>query len=189
MFTKFIQNFLTKEECEQLIQIGQSIQMIEMKSTLIVNGKIVEQNTTYDGNKRMGNYLVDELLEHPLLKEISDRVITISNQLNPFNGIEYTKISKYSFNRYSKDDFLDWHPDKHEIMNGATTTFIIQLNDDYENGEIKYRIGEIEHSVPKETGSVFIFDSNIEHSVDKITNGLRYSINVWPSSQKKNSLI
>ena len=63
------------------------------------------------------------------------------------------------------------------------------MNDQYEDGDVKYIVNEIEHSVPKKEGSVFIFDSNIVHSVKEITSGVRYSINVWHSKIIKKSLI
>ena len=53
----------------------------------------------------------------------------------------------------------------------------------------EYSINEIEYTVNKKQGSIFVFDSNLLHSVNTITNGLRYSINVWPSKIIKKSLI
>ena len=189
MFVKYIENFLTKEECDQIILLGESVGLSQMKSSLIVNGKLIEETVSYDGNKRMGCYFYDELLETDILKNLTNKIVELSNNLNPFNGINYIKVPKYSFNRYGEGDFLDWHPDSHEIVNGATITYIIQLNDQYEDGDVKYIVNETEYSVPKKEGSVFIFDSNIVHSVKEITRGIRYSINVWPSKVIKKSLI
>lgn len=189
MFIKYIENFLTEDECKSIIDLGSSIQLIQMKSSQFVNGKLIAENLEYNGNKRMGCYFTDELLNLPILTTLTDKIITLSNELNPYNGITYNGVSKYSFNRYGAGDFLDWHPDTHEILNGATITFIIQLNDDYDGGEIKYSINEIEYTVNKKQGSIFVFDSNLLHSVNTITNRLRYSINVWPSKLIKKSLI
>jgi|688.fasta_scaffold251665_3 hypothetical protein len=189
MFTRYIENFLTSDECITLIKLGESTNLTQMKSSLVVNGKVLSENTEYSGNKRMGTYFTNGLLDLPILKELTDKIITLSNELNPYNGITYNRIHNYSFNRYGEGDFLDWHPDSHEIVNGATITYIIQLNDQYEDGDVKYIVNEIEHSVPKKEGSVFIFDSNIVHSVKEITSGIRYSINVWPSKVIKKSLI
>jgi predicted 2-oxoglutarate/Fe(II)-dependent dioxygenase YbiX len=50
-------------------------------------------------------------------------------------------------------------------------------------------LNEDEHFVEKKQGSVFIFDSNIQHSVDKVTFGERFSLNVWPRKKIKKSLI
>jgi predicted 2-oxoglutarate/Fe(II)-dependent dioxygenase YbiX len=189
MFYKFIQNFLSKEECDFIISTGEKNGLNQMKSSKVKNGKVIEIETQWSGNKRMGGYFKDDILLDPRIKSISDKIISILNEINPFNGITYTSISMYSFNRYSDGDFLDWHMDSHEIINGATITVIIQLNDNYEGGLVKYDINEVEYSVPKELGSVFIFDSNILHSVDMVKSGLRYSLNVWPKSIKKISLI
>lgn len=190
MFTKYIENFLTHRECDDLIRIGESCELQSMKSSKIVNGKVVDQNLQYSGNKRMGCYFIDDMLKMPILENISDKIIALSNSLNPFKSIEYIGVPKYSFNKYSDGDFLDWHEDKHEIINGATITYIIQLNDDYEGGYVRYLINDgIEYRVPKSKGSVFIFDSNVLHSVDVVDSGYRYSINVWPSCNKTVSLI
>ena len=189
MLIKYIENFLTPYECKSIIELGESINLFEMKSSYVVNGKTIVENVSYSGNKRMGNYFTKELLELPIIKTLTNKIIELSNELNPYKGITYNDISKYSFNKYSKGDFLDWHPDNHEIINGATITYIIQLNDEYEDGEVKYKINDIEYSIEKNEGSVFIFDSNLLHSVNKIKDGFRYSMNVWPSKTIRKTLI
>ena len=181
MFIKYIENFLTEKECEDIISLGESVGLIQMKSSLVVNGKVIEENIEYKGNKRMGCYFVNDTMKNSIIDNLTKKIINLSNELIPFNGIIYDQISKYSFNRYGIDDFLDWHSDSHEIINGATLTYIIQLNDEYDGGEVMYRINDVDYTVNKKIGSVFIFDSNIVHSVNKITNGTRYSLNVWPS--------
>lgn len=189
MFIKFIEKFLTKEECNRLIELGESMTLIQMKSSKIVNGKVIKSNLEYSGNQRKGCYFVDDILSLPLVQSINEKIITLSNDLKPFNSIQYTTIPKYSFNRYDEGDFLEWHEDRHEMINGATITYIIQLNDDYQNGLVKYMIDGIEYDVPKLKGSVFIFDSSLQHSVESVTSGNRYSLNVWPASIKKISLL
>lgn len=189
MFTKYIENFLTEDECNQIILLGESVGLIQMKSSLIVNGELIEENISYSGNKRMGCYFYDNLLENKLLKNVTNKIIELSNNLNPFKGINYSNVQKYSFNRYGDGDFLDWHPDNHEILNGATITFIIQLNEEYEGGEVMYITDGTTHTTPKKTGSALIFDSNIVHSVDEVIKGIRYSLNVWPSKTIKQSLL
>ena len=189
MFTKYIENFISDDECDFIISLGESIDLIPMKSSHIVNGKVLNEGIMHKGNKRVGGYFRNKLLEIPVIKNLSNKIINLSNELNPFKGIVYNGIPKYSFNRYEVDDFLDWHSDNHEILYGATLSYIIQLNDNYDDGYVKYRINDIEHNVNKKKGSVFVFDSNIPHSVEKITNGSRYSINVWPSKTIKKSII
>ncbi len=189
MFTKYIENFLSTDECEEIIKLGESNQLIELKSSLIVNGKVIKEKSGYGGNKRMGTHFVNEMLDLPILTHLTNKIINLSNELNPYNGVTYNGVPKYSFNRYGVGDFLDWHSDNHETLNGATITYIIQLNDVYDEGYVKYSIDGVEYSVDKKQGSVFIFDSNISHSISPITNGVRYSMNVWPSKLIKKSLI
>jgi len=189
MYTKLIENFLTNDECDYLINLGESMSLKEMKSSKIVKGKLIDSNLEYKGNKRMGCYFVNEVLLDPILEHQTKKIINTCNRLKPLNSIEYVKVLKYSFNRYNKDDFLEWHEDNHEIINGATLTFIIQLNDEYDGGFVKYILDGTEYNVPKIKGSVFIFESNITHSVEPIVSGKRYSINVWPSSIKKINLL
>lgn len=189
MFIKYIENFLTPIECDEIIRIGNSNELIQMKSSYMVNGIVISENIEYEGNKRMGCYFANEYLETPIIKILSDKIIKLSNELSPYNGIQYNGVPKYSFNKYGIGDFLDWHSDSHEIINGATITYVIQLNDEYGGGNVKYSINDIEYSVNKKQGSIFIFDSAILHSVDIVTSGVRYSINVWPSKLIKKSLI
>lgn len=189
MFIKYIEDFLTKEECNEIIQLGNSNELQRMKSSRFFNGKLVEQNVEYDNNKRTGCYFTGDLLNSPVLKTLSNKIIELSNEMNPFNGIIYEDIVSYSFNRYSEGDFLDWHSDNHEVLNGATITYIVQLNDDYSDGYVKYMLNDEERFVEKKQGSIFIFDSNIQHSVNKITFGERFSLNVWPRKRIKKSLI
>lgn len=189
MFNKFIENFINKSQCEYLIDLGESIGLDRMLSSRAKNNKIIEEGMVYEGNKRLGCYFLKDTLNLSHIKSLSDKIINLSNELNIFKGIEYTNIPKYSFNKYSAGDFLHRHSDTHEILNGATITYILQLNDDYVDGDIKYVIEGIEYAVPKKMGSVFIFDSNIPHSVDVISSGNRYSINAWPSSNKKLNIL
>jgi Rps23 Pro-64 3,4-dihydroxylase Tpa1-like proline 4-hydroxylase len=190
MYNVLIENFLTKEECEFIIQRGKDENLIEMKSSKIVNGLVVSENLadTYN-NKRKGTYFVNEILTEDKIQDVTIKVLNQVNELKILNGIEYDGVPKYSFNEYSEGDFLNWHKDSHEIIYGATITLIIQLNDNYEGGEVMYRIDDVEYKVPKKQGSVFIFDSNLDHCVAKVNGGFRYSMNVWPSKKIKKGLI
>lgn len=185
-----IEDFLSKDECEFIINRGHSENLMEMKSSKIVNNVIIyEKVEDLKNNKRRGTYFIGETLREEKLKCLSDKILNKVNDLKLVNGLYYDGIPKYSFNEYTKDDFLNWHKDSHEILLGATLTIIIQLNDNYEGGEVMHRINDIEYLIPKKQGSLIIFDPNIEHSISKLINGTRYSVNVWPSKKVKHSLI
>jgi predicted 2-oxoglutarate/Fe(II)-dependent dioxygenase YbiX len=190
MFNLFIENVLSKEECELLIDRGLHTDLQIMYSSKIVNGEVVSEGMLkLDDNKRKGSYYFEDEMKESIFIKLTDTLITLMNELKIFNGIEYTNIKKYTFNQYESEDFLNWHKDSHEVIDGATSTIIIQLNDNYEGGEVMYNINRIKHSVPKKQGSIFVFDSNIEHSVNKVESGIRYSMNAWPSSKLKKRLL
>lgn len=188
MLTRLIENFITKSECNHLIELGKSKGLEKMVSSRFVKGELVETGLNYHGNKRRGCYFIGDDNDDTI-KSISLRTVNILNDIKPLNSIIFTEITKYSFNEYSEGDFLDWHEDKHEILNGATLTCIFQLNDNYSGGEISYMIGNKEFNIEPKVGSLFVFDSNITHSVNKIVKGQRYSLNAWPKSKKGTSLI
>lgn len=186
----FVQNVLTSEECKLLIERGLQTDLQIMHSSKIVNGKVVKQDILkLDDNKRKGSYYFEDEMKEPIFTSLTDTLVSIINSTKIFNGIEYISIPKYTFNQYDGGDFLNWHKDSHEIINGATATIIIQLNDNYEGGEVMYRLDNIDYIVPKKAGSVFIFDSNIEHNVNVVESGVRYSMNAWPSSKIKKTLL
>ena len=190
MFTLLIEDVLSKDECELLIQRGLQTDLQVMYSSKIVNGKILDDNILkLDDNKRSGSYFFEDEMKENMFVNLTHKLISLVNSIKIFNGIEYISIPKYTFNQYSEGDFLNWHPDTHEIMNGATATIIIQLNDNYEGGEVMYKVSDIEYNVPKKAGSIFIFDSNIEHNVNVVESGIRYSMNAWPSSKIKKALL
>ena len=186
----FVQNVLTSEECKLLIERGLQTDLQIMHSSKIVNGKVVKQDILkLDDNKRKGSYYFEDEMKEPNFTSLTDTLVSIINSTKIFNGIEYISIPKYTFNQYDGGDFLNWHKDSHEIINGATATIIIQLNDNYEGGEVMYRLDNIDYIVPKKAGSVFIFDSNVEHNVNVVESGVRYSMNAWPSSKIKKTLL
>jgi PKHD-type hydroxylase len=188
MFNKFLENVLTEDECDSIIKMGLSSELKSLTTTKFQNGKAVMVDVDTYKNKRRGSYFVNKDLDNKVLSTLSDNILRILNDYKPFNGVEYNGVSKYTFNEYSEGDFLGWHADLHEIQFGATSTIIVQLNDDYEGGDILYKINDEILSVPKSRGSVFIFDSNLEHSISEITNGMRYSMNCWPTSIIKKQL-
>ena len=79
------------------------------------------------------------------------------------------RIIKYEVGQFIKD-----HSDITQNIRGSLT---INLNDDYEGGEIV--IADIMYKPEK--GSAIIFPSNFmfPHYVDRVTKGERYSIITW----------
>ncbi len=85
---------------------------------------------------------------------------------------------------YTIDDHFDWHLD---FGIGAASnrklSIVIQLSDpdDYEGGDLEFRINNTTVKAPRDKGTAIIFPSFIMHRVTKITKGTRYSMVGWVS--------
>ena len=176
-----IKNFLTEEECDLIVKKSESFEF-QQATTSYSNIKNVV-NEKLDFNKRKIYHTPPDVFP-----KLSEKILNKLEELNLFNGITYTLIPGYSFNKYTKDDFLNYHVDGDEIDKGASITLVLELSDNFEAGEFVYKINDIEYSFDKGKGSLYIFDSNTLHKVNKVTAGVRYSINCWPKyiKTKKN---
>jgi len=86
--------------------------------------------------------------------------------LNPVLFKEYTTESKYS---------LDW------IVNDKSYfTIIIQLNGDFKNGFQQFLVGDDESyfQVPKNTGNMVIFFSNLKKRLAPVKIGVKYVLEI-----------
>lgn len=184
MYNKLIENFLSKEECEAIIKIGESTDLQRLKSVNQNNDSSYTLSTNEDYfHKRSGSYLREDELTIPEINSVINKTLSFLKNNPPFKGIEYESVRALTFNKYVEGDFLKSHRDRHEIEFGATLTIIYQLNDDYEGGEVVYEIEQKEYTLPKKQGSIFLFEPNIKHGVLKLSSGVRYSLNMWPTSK------
>jgi len=184
MYNKLIENFLSKEECDTIIKIGESTNLQRLKSVKQNDDSSYTLSTNEDSfHKRSGSYLKDDELNIPEINSVINKTLSFLKDNPPFKGIEYDSVRALTFNKYVEGDFLKNHADKHEIEFGATLTIIYQLNDDYEGGDVVYEMEQQEYTLPKKQGSIFLFEPNIEHGVLKLLKGTRYSLNMWPTSK------
>lgn len=85
---------------------------------------------------------------------------------------------------YGEGDFFDWHLD---FGVGASSvrklSLSVQLSepDEYEGGDLEFKINNKTVKAPRERGNVIIFPSFIMHRVSPITKGQRKSIVGWIS--------
>jgi len=183
MYTKFIEEIITADECDKIINHGKSLNLEFIKTYEPSTG---QNFIDYSFNKRKGIKFVNEEFNN-----IGERILKIINECKIYSGLIYDKLDPYLFNQYNEKNFLNYHIDTAEIENGASITVVYQLNDDYEGGEFCYKINNNEYILPKKKGSIFIFESSILHKVNPVLQGCRYSLNNWPkySKLKKNNII
>jgi PKHD-type hydroxylase len=93
--------------------------------------------------------------------------------------------------KYSKGCFYDYHQDgdgvttydtpENNLLNNKTRklSMSILLNENYEGGDFKFYNDKETVLKEKSKGSVLVFPSYMQHCVEKITKGTRYSLVVW----------
>ena len=114
---------------------------------------------------------VDTTVHKYVTRAIDEYVMT-------FPDFNVSEDSGYSCLRYFPGGKYDYHTDQHQKYN-REVTIIINLNNDYEGGELCHFRDGTQRSLS--TGDVCIFPSNFAypHSIAPIKTGVRYSIVTW----------
>ena len=111
-----------------------------------------------------------------------------ANQQSGWN-FEIDAAESMQIGKYSKGCFYDYHNDGNGVtvydepennwLHNKTRklSMTILLNEDYEGGNFKFY--DNEEDTIKGKGSVLVFPSYLQHCVEKITKGNRYSLVVW----------
>jgi PKHD-type hydroxylase len=184
-----VENFLTKDECENLLKYS------------LENHKL--RNATVGGGG-----------EQHLSKEvrISDVAFINYNEKFPFLSDRFKELlyphikvkghelgfenNIYQFTEYKIGEFYDWHVDVgvHEGMKNRYCSTVIQLNDNYEGGELQLMTDEeTTLTLKRGVGNLFVFLSSITHRVAPVKTGVRYSLVNWfktnPIENYKKTLI
>lgn len=158
-----IENFLSKEECEEYIALSEQIGYEMAK----VNTGIVHKVVPQVRNNNRAFYSSDALAQ--LLWEKSKAFIPEKVG----NSIAIGLNELFRFYRYQKGQQFRGHFDQSYIRNTAEAsyvTFMIYLNDDFEGGETTFQDLWIE---PKQ-GTALIFLHNLYHSGREVTRGIKY---------------
>lgn len=110
----------------------------------------------------------------------------------------YETPSYFSVLRYDVGQEFKKHRDNAGQQNKTNSnrfkTVVIQLSNenDYDGGELVVYYNRKEVIISKEIGNTIVFDSSLEHKVERVKKGRRYSIVFWtekPKSGVNNTLI
>ena len=172
MFTyTTIPNFLSKEECSKIIDV--SINNLNLIPAGIGKEDVLDINERY----RKSNVAFTQYNKSfPLLK---DRIINTLSNLIKVKGYDLSFDSDFQFTEYQTDGHYDWHTDSGDIFSHRYCSLVIQLNEEYIGGELKVINNNTEITLEKGIGNLFIFLSSLEHKVEKVTEGTRYSLVNW----------
>jgi predicted 2-oxoglutarate/Fe(II)-dependent dioxygenase YbiX len=103
-----IKNFLTEEECDLIVKKSEPFEFQQATTSYSKIKNVV--NEKLDFNKRKIYYTSSDVFP-----KLTEKILKKLEELTLFNGITYTLIPGYSFNKYTKDDFLNYHVDGDEI--------------------------------------------------------------------------
>lgn len=107
------------------------------------------------------------------LSYVSFKIEKILSDNFKFKGYKLDNLSPISFKKYTKKTkyTLKW-----KVKNSTYFTIGVQLNDDFENGHQQFLVDDDEKyfQVPKITGSLFFFFSNIKHRIAPVELNTKY---------------
>ena len=166
-FIKTVTNFLTPIECNTII---------DKFSNLELNHAKIGSDKTGEDLKRIRD---SEILfvEMDWLKNKLE--LFLINEIK-IKGHELDSIEKFQFTKYKIGGHYDWHTDVGINFKERFCSIVIQLNEEYTAGELLYEdINKNVITFKSGVGNMFIFNSNIQHKVNPITTGIRYSLVTW----------
>jgi len=172
VYNNFINKEFCKKTCEYIDNIG------------------IDSLTTHSNNKEyrkvLGHTLGKERISDKIyFKKIYDEIWKfVENYKIKFPQMECFKIEQIDLLKYEAGGKYDYHCDNHGTASPRTLSIIINLNDEYEGGDLVFGSQYLDTEIKKvslKTGSIVCFPSNFlfPHKIQPITKGIRYSIVVW----------
>ena len=167
----YIPNALTKDQCEKIIQLGESL-LPETASTF--GGVCPDIRTS------KVSWIQPSSNSEWLFRHMTDIVMGLNSKFFKFDldgfaeGLQFTKYEAPA-GKYEA------HIDKAYGASIRKLSVVLQLSDtaDYEGGELCIQIGETPQPMKKEQGFLVAFPSYILHGVQPVTKGTRYSLVAW----------
>jgi len=160
-----IENFLTKQECDELIALGENLgfQNPKIKTP---KGEVVDKSFRSNGSA-----LVDSVeLANKLFDSLKDKLPENIRDYTLCGLNEQLKIYKYSVGQQFK-----MHKDVPYVRNDNERSFLtmlIYLNEDYRGGETFFLDGNVNPCV----GKCLVFKQNMLHAGLLVTEGVKYAI-------------
>tara|TARA_Y100001938_G_C7891700_1_gene330133 strand:- start:51 stop:638 length:588 start_codon:yes stop_codon:yes gene_type:complete len=186
----FQKKFLTKEECNQLINEGKKglheAQVFDQENNDI-KSSIRETNVSFF---KKGN-VVDKILE----KVIDCIGLTAIN----YYGVSITDIEPIQYAEYEIGMFYGWHTDsgttvRQSIKRDISASLILNDKSEYTGGSLQmvlsHNISRDNVITPQdvedqEQGTLIIFPSSMIHQVTPVLSGVRKSLVLWSCSNVK----
>jgi PKHD-type hydroxylase len=167
----YLPRALTKEQCEQVIKLGESL----LPNTAETFGGVCP-----DVRDSKVSWIQPSSDSEWLFRHMTDIVLNLNNQFFKFDldgfaeGLQFTKYEAPA-GKY------DVHIDKSYSKGIRKLSVVVQLSDpaDYEGGELCIQTSNNPQPMQKEQGFLVAFPSYVLHGVQPVTKGTRYSLVAW----------
>lgn len=163
-----IPNFLSEEECNSIL--SKCKEELTLKTARIKNQEVVL-------NKRKSSVaFISDLgfLNKKLQNTLTDHI--------KVKGFIVSGLQDFQFTEYTIGEHYDWHRDSSmdsPMFSDRFYSTVIQLSDEYTEGELQLNIDDKEITLERGLGTVYMFPSYTLHRVKPITSGVRYSLVNW----------
>ena len=183
-FVKTIKSFLSVEDCKTIVEKFDVEE--ELVDSLVYNP--IEGNNLNKKSRDSRQNFVD-------IPELKDKINELIKTEIKIKGFDIEQIEEnFQFTKYNVNSHFDWHNDS-SSHGYRFCTIVVQLNDDYEGGELLYKKNnnnfkyEHENIVEFERGlgNLYIFNSSLQHKVNPVIKGVRYSLVNWLNLKPKNN--
>jgi len=167
-------NFLTKEECEIIVDFcNKKIKQTAAIGNDVINKEIRKNKVTWINQRDVSlGWLIKKIAG--ALKDINDKTY----QFDLYGLTEEIQFTEYS----EIEDHYDWHFDSGTMTQVRKVSMVIQLSDpkNYEGCELEI-IGQKKEITEKskDQGTLIVFPSYIAHRVTGLKSGKRYSLVIW----------
>jgi len=134
-----------------------------------VDFKYKKSDLTDDGSKSY-----NELAK--IWQQCYDRKFAaVEHYRSRFNIGELKYWEAFNFIRYGEGQHFMEHHD-HGFSYNCTVSVVCYLNDDYEGGELSFRLQDLK--IKPRAGDMYVFPSNFmyPHVAEKVTSGIKYSL-------------
>jgi len=168
----YIDNFLTKEECEKIKEISTKYSKIDGKVETGIKKDIRQSEICFF------NSSVEE--EQWIYRKLTDAINTVNKtfwefDLDYIETLQYTEYNQVGHRYKAHLDVAN------NFIHYRKLSFTVQLDDpnSYEGGDFVVFTSETPQHTLKSQGSLIIFPSFILHEVTPIENGSRSSLVGW----------
>ena len=170
----FVENFLTKEECEYLIKIGKEQ---SLKDATVFIGNKLGKSSVRESNI---SWVYPDDDTNWLFRKLVDSITALNSQYFKFDLTGFNEGLQFT-NYIAPSGHYGTHVDNCFNRAIRKLSLTIQLSDpsDYEGGDLEILRGGSPEQTVRGKGATVIFPSYMLHRVTPITKGTRRSLVLW----------